>query len=315
MPAINSLVTQFPAATRSLVAQLSGLINLVPPIWWQRLGMFAVVIWLCASAARLIWLVAAPAPSYVVSGESVNLPLLSSQPASLGIDIDQFSSLNPFGQATAEAVVEQAPPAIEDEAQETRLQLQLMGVFATEDASRDMAIIANGASQALYAVGDALPGGANVKLSKVLSDRVLLENNGRFELLWLYDEANRARPRPTATKAPEPLRASAKISRDVATKYANANELTAESLADVVKVSLKREAGEVVGFEVRPGRDRGVFDAMGLQAGDVVTAVNGTALTDTRVAVDVARGLREARSATLTILRNGQEETLEVSLE
>ena len=310
------LVTQLPGMAHTIAARLGAIAGRLPAVWWQRLALLAVVLWLCASASRLVWLAYAPAPDYVVSGQSVNLPLLASQPTSMGIDIEQFASLNPFGAASADQMVEQAPPAIEDEAQETRLQLQLQGVFATDGRGQDMAIIANGASQALYAVGDALPGGANVKLSKVLVDRVLIENNGRFELLWLYDESNRAKPKPASGQSePTPLRASAKLSRDVATKYVNASELSAESLADVVKISLKREAGEVIGFEVRPGRDRGVFDAMGLQAGDIVTAVNGTALSDSRVAVDVARGLRDARSATLTILRDGQEQNLDVSLE
>lgn len=313
LPISSSSLTQLPAHARSVALRLTGVLSVVPPVWWQRMGLLVLVLWLSASSARLIWMLVAPAPDFVVKGESVNLPLLASQPENVGVDIEQFATLNPFGQATESAPIEQAPPAIEDEAQETRLKLQLMGVFATGGQDKDMAIIANGASQSLYAVGDALPGGANVKLSKVLPDRVLLENNGRFELLWLYDESNRSKPQPEAE--PAPMRASAKISRDVATKYANAKDLTAENLAEVVRISMKRQNGELIGFEVRPGRDRSVFDTMGLQAGDIVTAVNGTRLTDQRVAIDVARSLRSARSATLTLLRNGQEQDLEVSLE
>lgn len=272
-----------------------------------------LVLWFTYSLAKLVWLLAAQPSTFVAQGQSVNLPLLSAEAPAEVLDIESFASLNPFGKAAETAVEETLAPSIEDDAQETRLQLQLQGVIATGDASQDKAIIANGSQQDLYAVGDALPGGANVKLSKVLSDRVVIENNGRYELLWLYDESGRAKPKPVAS--PKPLRASAKISRDVAERYVNEKDLSANSLADVVKISLKRSGADVLGFEVRPGRDRGVFDAMGLQAGDIVTAVNGTALTDTATAVNVAKSLRDSRSARLTILRGGEESELNISLE
>lgn len=273
------------------------------------------MVWLTFSVARLLWLVAAQPTPFVAQGSSVNLPLLSQTKSAQVVDIETFAQLNPFGKAAVESVQEALAPSIEDEAQETRLQLELQGVFATGDSTTDKAIIANGVNQQLYAVGEALPGGANVKLSKVLSDRVVIENNGRYELLWLYDEAERTTARPAPVSAPQTMRSSAKISRDVAEHYASDENLNVQSLADVVKISLKRSGGEVLGFEVRPGRDRGVFDSLGLQSGDIVTAVNGTQLTDSQTAVEVAKSLREAKQATLTLLRGTEETTVEVSLE
>lgn len=286
----------------------------MPAIWWQRVGLLLLVLWFTYSLAKLVWLLAAQPSAFVAEGQSVNLPLLTAEPAAQALDIDAFAQLNPFGKAAEEPVEESFAPSIEDEAQETRLQLQLQGVIATGDAKLDKAIIANGSAQDLYAIGDALPGGANVKLSKVLSDRVVIENNGRYELLWLYDKSERAKPTPAAAP-PKQLRASAKISRDVAQRYADTRDLTAKSLADVVKISLKREGAEVMGFEVRPGRDRDVFDAMGLQAGDIVTAVNGTPMADQATAIQVAKSLRSARSARLTVLRGGEETEINISLE
>ncbi|BFM09896.1 hypothetical protein R50072_00490 [Simiduia litorea] len=285
----------------------------VSPNVWRNLGLLLLLGWLTFSVARLAWLVAAQPNNFVAQGSSVNLPLLSQPQAQAGVDIETFAQLNPFGKAAEEAVVETVAPSIEDEAQETRLQLELQGVFATGDATTDKAIIANGANQSLYAIGDALPGGASVKLSKVLADRIVIENNGRYELLWLYDESSRAKPAPAP--APRSMRSSAKISQDVAQRFVNDKNLSAESIADVVKISLKRDGPDVIGFEVRPGRDRDVFDNLGLQSGDIVTAVNGTKLSDAATAVEVAKSLRDAKQATLTIMRRDQETTLDVSLE
>ena len=287
----------------------------VSPSVWRNLGLVLLLSWLTFSVAKLTWLVSAQPSSFVAVGSSVNLPLLNQPQAAAGIDIEAFAQLNPFGKAADEAVVETAAPSIEDEAQETRLQLELQGVFATGDAATDKAIIANGANQSLYAIGDALPGGANVKLSKVLPDRIVIENNGRYELLWLYDETARAKPAPAPVTEPRPMRSSAKISQNVAQRFVNDKNLSAESLADVVKISMKRDGADVIGFEVRPGRDRDVFDNLGLQSGDVITAVNGTKLSDAATAVDIAKGMRNAKQATLTILRRGEETTLDVSLE
>lgn len=285
----------------------------VSPTAWRNIGLLALVSWLSFNLANLTWIIVAQPSNFVAQGSSVNLPLLSQPQSAIAVDIETFAQLNPFGKAAVEVTVEPSAPSIEDDAQETRLQLQLQGVFATGDAKLDKAIIANGANQNLYSVGEALPGGANVKLSKVLPDRIVIENNGRYELLWLYDETARARPAPVAE--PKSMRSSAKISQNVAQRYINAKELTAESLADVVKISLKRDGPDVIGFEVRPGRDRDVFDNLGLQSGDIVTAVNGTKLSDAATAVEVAKSLRDSKQATLTILRRNEETTIEVSLE
>lgn len=290
-------------------------------LWWQRAGLLLLVLWLSASIARLVWLFAAQPGDFVAQGQSVNLPLLAHSQAETAVDIDALAQLNPFGQALAEPEPVSAAPSIEEDAQETRLQLQLQGVFAADDGT-GQAIIANGANQSLYSVGNALPGGANVKLSKVLPDRVVIENNGRYELLWLYDEASRSTSVPAAAPesrpAPEPERPAAveaRVDRDTVARLAQDQALSAESLQDVVKVSFKRAGGKFVGLEVRPGRDRRVFDAAGLRAGDIVTAVNGVSMADPAAAQGMMHTLQTARTVSLTLMRDGQEENLDISLE
>lgn len=287
----------------------------IPVAWWQRAGLLLLVLWLSASLARLAWLLAAQPSDFVARGQSVNLPLLAHSEVGSAVDIEALAQLNPFGQALAEPEPVAAAPSIEQDAQETRLQLQLQGVFAADDGT-GQAIIANGANQSLYSVGSALPGGANVKLSKVLADRVVIENNGRYELLWLYDEASRTAPVPQAAPEPEPAAAvEARVDRTMVTRMAQDQALSAESLQDVVKVSFKRAGGKFVGLEVRPGRDRQVFDAAGLRAGDIVTAVNGVSMADPAAAQGMMHTLQTARSVSLTLLRDGQEENLDISLE
>ena len=65
------------------------------------------------------------------------------------------------------------------------------------------------------------------------------------------------------------------------------------------------QEGQVVGFRVNPGRDRATFEALGLQAGDVVTDINGTVLDDPSQGLQVFQSLGESTQANVTVLRDG----------
>ena len=72
-----------------------------------------------------------------------------------------------------------------------------------------------------------------------------------------------------------------------------------------MRVTPHVEEGQVVGFRINPGRDRETFERLGLQAGDVVTDINGTVLDDPSRGLQVFEALGEATMANVTVLRNG----------
>ena len=88
-----------------------------------------------------------------------------------------------------------------------------------------------------------------------------------------------------------------------------------QSLSDVVSMSIHRENGQIVGYKIRPGRDRQLFDSLGLQADDVVKAVNGVELTSPQRVMEIYREMGDARSASLLIDRDGQEVSIDIELE
>ena len=49
-------------------------------------------------------------------------------------------------------------------------------------------VIKSGATEQVYAVGDALPASGKVVLSKVMPQQVVIDNNGTYELIKLYDK-------------------------------------------------------------------------------------------------------------------------------
>jgi len=156
-------------------------------------------------------------------------------------------------------------------------------------------------------LGEALPGGRNVTLAKVMADKVILENGGRFESLPLYTDAP---PAPASKSSSTTSRAQ---NHTVKSKALNKVSSGVTTLADVVKVSMVREGGKVVGYRVRPGRKRELFDSTGLKPNDIVTAVNGRNLDSSTVAMEVYKSMRAETSATFDVKRG--DETLSLSID
>lgn len=318
----------------------------IPLAVWRLLVALLLVLWLAHSLARLFWLVV-PEPN--VPDAQVAANALMSDSASSGVrrvDIDALKQVDVFGRVDEETAAEvearhMATPGIEDEAVDTQLRLRLQGIMDSSDENSGRAVIASGSSQALYAPGDELPEGRNVTLEKILSQRVILNNNGRYESLWLYQEGEFASRQPRrnepAYEAPsrswegddtelndadagmdEPMDDSAQVGPQERASEPDAQgtvEQMSRSLSDVVSMSIHRENGQIAGYQIRPGRDSAMFDALGLEAGDIVKAVNGTELTSPQRVMELYRNMGDATSATLSIERNGENITIDIDLE
>lgn len=90
----------------------------------------------------------------------------------------------------------------------------------------------------------------------------------------------------------------------------------AESLTDMGRVltdarlTPKVSASGVEGFVVTEIKPRGVFDAIGLMNGDVLTKINGYEIDSPEKAVQVLSALRGETSIDLDILRDGRPKSL-----
>jgi len=206
-----------------------------------------------------------------------------------GFDAERLASLNLFG--TPEA--EQASLA-GVEAPETRLQLELKGVFLarTEQGGPSGAIIAarDQAGQ-LYRVGDTLPG--NARLAAVFANRVLLRRSGSLEALRFDDEALAAGfvstgPAPaTASQAAPAREAPSAPVEDAAGDTLRARmqryehrleEAPAETLSELGVEPVESASGS--GYRLGSKVPEAALARMGLRPGDVVLSVNGEPLGD-----------------------------------
>ncbi|NOY61996.1 MAG: type II secretion system protein GspC [Gammaproteobacteria bacterium] len=236
--------------------------------------------------------------------------IISSAPQRPASSTD-VARLHLFGtvQSTAKAFIK--PQVI----RESKLNLILRGVIATGDESA-LAIIHNPSGSkkgdATYALGDQLPGGAT--LSEVHADRIILRRNGNYETLRLPRDKTNA----TASNTRSAIRRG-RNNRDfnrssAATtsvrQYRDTMINDPASMADMIKAAPFRKGGRQVGYRVQPGRDRTALAAFGLQAGDVVTAVNGVSLSNSANMMKVMRKLAKADTITAEVLRNGVPTTI-----
>jgi general secretion pathway protein C len=72
--------------------------------------------------------------------------------------------------------------------------------------------------------------------------------------------------------------------------------------------------GGLKGYRVAPGNDPAQFTALGFKAGDIVTAINGYALSDPTNTVRLYQMMRDATDATFEIDRDGSPVSISVSL-
>ena len=188
------------------------------------------------------------------------------------------------------------------EAPQTTMPLILAGVIAEKDPAKGQAIIGENATAAkLYAVGGAIPGGA--KLHAVYADRVLLERNGALEALNL----------PHSPQAPGSFGVGP-VGQSTSRLAAAASNPTL--LAGLVRIQPVFSQGKLNGYRIFPGGSKGttVFSQLGLRPGDLIEAVNGTALDDAARAMEVLQTLSSSASATVTVSRNGQSQEVNLNL-
>jgi general secretion pathway protein C len=271
-------------------------------------------LYLIAFAAKLVWRII-PEPQLSATPTVSRAPVISSSSGQNGVNIAKIQQLNLFGNAAAKPA---EPVAEVTDAPETRLNLTLTGVVASSEQEAGTAIIENRGSQAVYGLGEKIED-TNATLQKVYNDRVIIKNGVRNETLMLdgidYDEANRRREMQ-ARNRPEPQEEeedTVELSEEALEATAALRERPA-NFTDFISISPKTEEGQLIGYQVSPGKEPELFKSAGLQAGDVITQINGLDLTDLQQSQEALSELRNAQTLELTIIRDGSLTTLYLDL-
>jgi general secretion pathway protein C len=221
-----------------------------------------------------------------------------------GLDIQSVVSAHLFGVATVD-------PATQDPANapQSTANLVLAGTIATQDPKRGVAIISDGGPSKVYSVGEVV-GGAT--LHSVYLDHVILDRSGVLETLLL------PRLMGPGMRAPPVVRRGGADPRTVAA-VENIRRMVQQDpglLDQVMRTvpSYDSAAGKLRGFRAYPGRNRQIFAKLGLKPGDLVTAINGTALDDPQRSQEVFNTIQTSDHVSVTVERGGQRQEITLNI-
>jgi len=203
------------------------------------------------------------------------------------------------------------PAATQDEgnAPQSSANLLLAGTIATQDPKHGVAIISDGgAPSKVYSVGERIGGAA---LHSVYLDHVILDRGGALETLLL--------PRQLPSHGPALARRAPGGDPRTVAAVDNIRKMVQQDptiLDQVMRTvaSYDNAAGKLRGFRAYPGRNRAIFSKLGLKAGDLVTAINGTPLDDPQRSQDVFNTIQTSDHVTVTVERGGQRQDITLNI-
>ena len=258
---------------------------------------FALVVLLGGQVAMLVTGLAGARRIPVPDGSAAPPPV-AAQAAAQGTDVRPIVMANLFGQSTPAAGSGTSAPV-------TSLALVLVGVIADADPLRGFAILGPSAAAArMFLVGNVLPGGA--KLHSVYADRIIIDRGGSLETL-LLPRRQGAGVASIATAAPLSVVAPA-------TRMQQIVQQNPGVIGDIIRPQAVLADGRQRGYRVYPGPNQQAFGRLGLRAGDLVTAINGTPLDDAARSAEIFGTLASSAEARITVMRSGRQQDLVLNL-
>jgi general secretion pathway protein C len=272
-----------------------------------------LVVALVLSAALLVRVLAAVNDWRRSADVSAAATVQPVQPHAPVTDLAAVQALGLFGAGSTAP----SAPIILDAAAVSGLDLRLHGVAVAPNAADSVAIIASNGRVDSYRIGATLPVGVAVVLTAVAPDHVVIDNNGSTLALGLYDHARQPAVRGGNTAA-LPLAANA-AGMEVGAAGTQVQSLqqrtqAAARLAEIIEVSPAAADGALIGYRLMPGARLKDFVQLGFRDNDIVTAVNGIALTDVANLPELYRLMNEAGDVSFSLLRDGQPLTLQMTL-
>ncbi|MCH8544796.1 MAG: hypothetical protein LAT61_14630 [Alcanivorax sp.] len=274
-----------------------------------------VVIWLAKVIAdsALLWL-AGPQQTAPPDPSLQRLAVVENRQNGV-LSREQVERWNLFG----------VPPEDEPEervvdAPETRLRLELLGLFQHRDQSLARAIIAEqGRDAELLKPGDRVPG--NAELVEVLADRVILRRQGQLETLR-FREPELSGGGVSATPAGrQPQAAARRPGRVPVTPQQGQQQDDAQNLFEgdasqqrnmlISQLALEPVSeGSAEGYRITEGAPSDVIGSVGLRPGDQILSVNGHALGEEAGDIRAIEEALAAGSATIEVQRGSRRFTV-----
>lgn len=223
-----------------------------------------------------------------------------------------------------EVAIEEDSPAepVVTDAPDTRLNLELVGVFAHADEKQAAAIILEkGKTAELYRIGAKLSG-SNAELTNVFADRIILLHRGKHETLRMkkpeFDddafvpsttEVGRSPSVAQTRRDRRRVSPSTSVPDESVASSENAFVIpgdTREEQRDLIIKELGLEAvsaDEAAGYVIGSSAPAALIGAVGLRRGDKIVSVNGQGLGEEQTDLAVLEDVMVSGAATIEVER------------
>ncbi len=285
--------------------------------WLRRLIALLLILLLAKVFVDTFWLLQAgpteqvEVPEHFLRVESVQTT--TQEPLSE----ERIAQWQLFGEKASE-------PAQEEEikdAPDTRLNVELVGLFAHKNPQLAVAVIAEqGKDATLYRVGDSLNN--NVEVVEIHTDRVILRRQGKYEALRMKEAQLSNKSGNTTMKGVEVSEVErrpqqAKRQRPAAKQQNSAAVMvpgdTPEEQREVIIKELALtpvSESSAQGYKIGEGAPAALIGAVGLRVGDEIVAVNGQALGEEQQDIAVLNDVLVSGRATIEVVRGSRRFTV-----
>jgi len=274
----------------------------------QRISFTVMALLLVMSAWILGQLVWQPLTSETVTKWQPTRFSAGQTSSSQTVNLTELQNSHLFGEYQEQRQVV-TQPKVED-APKSRLSVVLVGVVTSTNPDKSLAVIANRGKQATYGIGEVIEG-TRAKLYQVQKDRVIVDNSGRNETVML-EGLKYSKPEPE--KAPQPSSSTAQIPQNKLEQIRDEIRKDAKQIFQYVRMSQVKRDGDVLGYRLSPGKDKALFDSVGLKPGDVATQINGLDLKDSSAMGEIFQNISQMTELTLTVERDGQPYEIYIEL-
>jgi len=197
--------------------------------------------------------------------------------------------------------------------EETKLNLKLWGTVSGS-SDGDYAVIEDvkAREQNLYRVGDAVQ---TATLKDIYREKVVLSVNGKDEVLQMQDlKSGQAAVRPgrLPARGSEAGTGTIRAQRiSLRRSYIEQSMQDMASLMTQVQIQPHMEDGVPAGLSLSSIKPNSIFRRMGLRNGDVITGVDGNAISSVDDALKMVDSLKSASNLTVQLKRRGRQKNIE----
>lgn len=274
--------------------------------WQQRIRsalMLALLVWLAWVLANTFWLFLSGPAEPVVLDSSMVILRASAEPdsaTSMQRSDEHIRSWELFGPLAAEQErVAEAP--------ETRLRLELLGVFENVEAGLGSAIIAEqGKDGDLYHPGDKVPG--NATLEEIYADRVILLRMGQREALRIKEVELSGEVEQVSASSSRRTASDSQSRSSSPPDGGDDGDLVEQRNMIISRLGLT--PSDSGGYAIGSNAPAQVLQVIGLRSGDVLVSVNGHDVGNEEADMAALQEFRSTGTASIVVQRGAQRFTV-----